>query len=234
MKKYLISFGSKGYENTLTNLRNSASPFFDEIILYNENNITELKDLYPKHFEGGRGFGYWLWKPYLILKTLNNIKDDDIIMYTDATINFVNNPLSLFNLLANKDIILFSNEYKNSQFTKYDTFHELDALDEKFTNGKHVNAAVILIKKTVNSLIFVEEYLNFCKNFKIISDEPNTNGINFSDFIDHRHDQSILSILSIKNQIELYKDPTQWGDKHNELFTNSHYGVILNHHRKKY
>jgi len=113
MKKYLISFGSKGYENTLTNLRNSASPFFDEIILYNENNITELKDLYPKHFEGGRGFGYWLWKPYLILKTLNNIKDDDIIMYTDATINFVNNPLSLFNLLANKDIILFSNEYKN-------------------------------------------------------------------------------------------------------------------------
>lgn len=234
MKKYLISFGSNGYNNTLIDLKNSALPFFDEIISYNDKDITELKSLYPKHFENGRGFGYWLWKPYLILKTLNNINDGDIIMYTDSTMRFVTNPSPLFNILTTKDILLFSTEYRNSQFIKYDTFYGMDSLDEKYIKGKHVNAAIILIKKTINTISFITEYLNYCQNFKIISDETNSDGNNYDDFIDHRHDQSILSILSIKNGVELHKDPTQWGINHNHLFTNSNYGVILNHHRNKY
>lgn len=234
MKKYLISFGSNGYNNTLIDLKNSALPFFNKIITYTDKDITELKKSHPKHFENSRGFGYWLWKPYLILKTLNSVADNDIVMYTDSTMKFVTNPEPLFNILTTKDILLFSTEYKNSQFIKYDTFYGLDSLDEKYVNGKHVNAAIILIKKTMDSTSFITEYLNYCQNFKIISDEVNTNGVNYSDFIDHRHDQSILSILSIKKQIELHKDPTQWGVKHNNLFTNSDYGVILNHHRNKY
>lgn len=234
MKKYLISFGSKGYENTLNNLKNSALPYFDEIIMYNETDISELKQKFYKHFENGRGFGYWLWKPYLMVKTLNIMNDGDILMYTDATMNFTSSPSKIFEKTNNKDVVLFSTEYTNSQFTKYDTFHGLNSTEDKFINGKHVNAAMILIKKTEKSFLFIKEYLTNCENFNLISDEPNRNGTNYSNFVDHRHDQSILSILAIKNDIELYKDPSQWGDKHKLLFTNSDYNTILNHHRHKY
>ena len=31
-----------------------------------------------------RGYGYWLWKPYLIMKTLEQMNDNDILVYADC------------------------------------------------------------------------------------------------------------------------------------------------------
>ena len=39
-----------------------------------------------------RGAGYWLWKPYLILKTLNTMSESDWLMYTDSGMYFLKNP----------------------------------------------------------------------------------------------------------------------------------------------
>ena len=41
--------------------------------------INDYADLYP------RGYGYYLWKPYIILQKLNEISDNDIILnYLDS------------------------------------------------------------------------------------------------------------------------------------------------------
>jgi len=31
-----------------------------------------------------RGYGYWIWKPYLIKKTIDKLNNGDIILYMDA------------------------------------------------------------------------------------------------------------------------------------------------------
>ncbi len=37
-----------------------------------------------------RGNGYWLWKPYFILKTLKEkLREGDYLIYTDATILYL-------------------------------------------------------------------------------------------------------------------------------------------------
>lgn len=45
---------------------------FDEIIVYTGNNLKEDTEFWNKHSEfilnNRRGFGYWLWKPYIIKK----------------------------------------------------------------------------------------------------------------------------------------------------------------------
>ena len=46
-----------------------------------------------------RGGGYWLWKPYIILKTLiERMSDDDLFMYQDADSYLVNDAGPLLKL----------------------------------------------------------------------------------------------------------------------------------------
>jgi len=36
---------------------------------------------------------------------------------------------------------------------------------------------------------------------------------NYKEFIDHRHDQSIFSVLTKKYNLLAYRDPSQWGNE---------------------
>jgi len=57
--------------------------------------------------ERKRGAGYWLWKPYLIFQELYLARDGDIIVYSDALVNFVANISYLTELTAKQDMIIF-------------------------------------------------------------------------------------------------------------------------------
>ena len=52
---------------------------------------------------------------------------------------------------------------------------------------------------------------------------------NYPEFRDHRHDQSILSILQVKHQITTYEDPSQFGNN----FREEGFRQLINHHRVK-
>lgn len=43
-----------------------------------------------------RGGGYWLWKPYVIFKTLSTLSDGDFLFYGDAASNFIANAEPFF------------------------------------------------------------------------------------------------------------------------------------------
>ncbi len=57
--------------------------------------------------ERKRGAGYWLWKPYLIFQELYLALDGDIILYSDALVNFVANISYLIELTTKQDMIIF-------------------------------------------------------------------------------------------------------------------------------
>jgi hypothetical protein len=54
-----------------------------------------------------RGAGYWLWKPYIIFQELYLARDGDIILYSDASVNFIANISHLIKLTDKQDIIVF-------------------------------------------------------------------------------------------------------------------------------
>lgn len=176
---------------------------FTDVISYDENDISEdFKNQNSKLFSYSRGYGYWVWKPYLIKKTLENSKDDEIIVYIDSTdlpkkefVNFLDK-----HFISN-DILLFNNirHEKHDVWTKSDCFVLMDCDDEKFHNQIQLEAGVIGMKKTKFNLDLTEEWLNYCCNINIVTDEPNICGKpNHSSFIEHRHDQSILTNLRYK------------------------------------
>ena len=57
-------------------------------------------------------------------------------------------------------------------------------------------AGIQIYKKSKFTEKFVEEVLYYSQDKRIITDDPNTLGLNnYKEFIENRHDQTILSIL---------------------------------------
>jgi hypothetical protein len=130
----------------------------------------------------------------------------------------------------------------------------------EYWHGPHCDAAFSLWKKCDKSIKFLNDWLNYGTDERILTDIPNTCGKeNFPEFAEHRRDQSILSLLAQKNKISLYRMPTQYGnhykvheqrargefncvnqsyqaqvDYYNVIpYYNSNYPQLLNHHRTK-
>ncbi|TLE03345.1 hypothetical protein [Helicobacter japonicus] len=70
-----------------------------------------------------RGFGYWCWKPYIILKTLEQLENNDILLYADIGCTF--HPkyreklLDMISLVNQNEIMGFMMSYPEYQYTKY-------------------------------------------------------------------------------------------------------------------
>ena len=61
---------------------------FDNIKLFNFDNLKDDDLFWKQHKDfiknNPRGFGYWIWKPYILMKTIEQMKDNDILLYLDA------------------------------------------------------------------------------------------------------------------------------------------------------
>jgi len=217
MKKVLITFGSQGYEAAKERLRTSASGYFDRVILYGENDIDST--FYAANsaiLQQPRGWGYWLWKPYFILKTLEALDDDDLCFYLDATAVFLSSPAVLMELcIANKGTLLFDNaHFLNYAWTKADCFNLMGLNSREYVYGKQADAAIQVYQKTPWNISFLREVLSWCTNHHILTDAPDITGENHPDFRQHRWDQSVLSLLAIKHNIPLARSPRRDGNNY--------------------
>ena len=96
MSKHFITFGGgtfspKGeWEAVAKRLGQEAmnTQLFDEVVAYTEEDLKSDKNFWSSHSEfiekNKRGYGYWLWKPYLIGKTMRGMKEGDVLLYLDA------------------------------------------------------------------------------------------------------------------------------------------------------
>lgn len=85
-KKIFITYGNKLYYESLQRIKEQASSVgcFDKIITYTDADLPE-EICNHSLMQYKRGGGYWLWKPYFILKTLLEVaQEGDIVVYSDA------------------------------------------------------------------------------------------------------------------------------------------------------
>ena len=196
--KILINYANIGYDNARAKQKETAYTLgkFDNVIEYNFEHIDEeFKSKHSKIFSEKRGAGFWLWKPYIILKTLKAMNSDDILMYCDAAMSFVSCIDPYIKALEGKSFLVFQNSWhKEHTFTKADILTHFDVLSNKsITSTFQLDASHSLWTKA--AIPFVEEWLDLCTNYQYISDAPSIVA-NLPQFKQNRHDQSILSILA--------------------------------------
>lgn len=197
----------------------------DSITLYGPNDLsTAFHKANEALLKEQRGAGYWVWKPYCILKKMQEIADGDWIFYADAGSYCVNDLHHLINFAKTqqKEILLFSVFLPEGMYTKRDCFMHLGLDNEFVRTTPQAFATFILIKKNAKNYIFLKEYQQLVKEYSLVSDSQ-SKAENFPEFVAHRHDQSILSLLSKKYGIPLYRDPSEYGLNIQERVHKSHY-----------
>ncbi|MDT8308000.1 MAG: hypothetical protein RQ866_00605 [Bacteroidales bacterium] len=187
---------------------------FDRVIGYGIDDIDKLFfSKYENILSQERGGGYWLWKPYLIRKTMAQLSEGDCLFYSDAGAYFLKNANVLIDELenSNQDIMAFELPLIEEQWSKKELFINMKCESGAYCKSNHIAASLILIKKTNKSINFVEEYLEYACNEINITDLHDTNVVQKKHYIEHRHDQSIFSLLYKKYGFRPFKDPTQYG-----------------------
>jgi len=175
-----------------------------------KTHLEEHKEL----FKYAKGFGNYFWKPYIIKKVLDQVKDNEYLVYADSGTVFLKNikPLLQYMESKNQSIFCFKLPLIEKQWTKRDTLILMDCDEERYTESRQITGNFIIIKKTPQSISFVNDYLSHCSDYRIISDAENTMGEpNYPEFIAHRHDQSVLSLLCKKHNVLLEGDLSDYG-----------------------
>lgn len=202
--------------------------------------IKTAREENPEIFRNQRGHGLWAWKPYIIEAVLDKAAPGMLVFYTDIAVRMDGSPKKMLDALKDLDIATFrvGSGYHQREYTKRDAFIHMDADDPHYWDDEQSNGAFFAVRNSDAGRKFVSEWKGYVRDPRIIADEPHEHPP-LPEFIAHRHDQSILSILATRHTIPLFRDPSQWGNDGIRDFKASNrivpldFGQVFFHHRAR-
>ncbi len=237
--RYLLTFGNHGYEVSMNILATSAlaTGSVDKVIFWNDDKLrkTPFFKANRKILTQQRGAGYWLWKPYIILEELKKLKKGDFLIYSDSKMLARQNFDVLYDLCAReKGILLFRNLPQTIEcWCKRDALVLMNADKPEIYKSFDFAAMMSVWQKTPEAVGFLEEWLKFCEDERILTDMDNTQGKpNYPYFVDHRHDQAVFSVVAVQKGIRGHRPPNQYGKRYRkcEAFKDDAYGELFQAH----
>jgi hypothetical protein len=238
-KIILCTFGDdKIYKTKRIVNEGQKSEYFDDIIAYSP---LDLKPIWTHETIGrisfdinfvskeARGYGYWTWKPYIILKALcEKCKEGDVLVYSDSGCYiepFMTTKMMEYIKIVEgtTPILAFQMLYKEKFWSKGDAIDRIfynTSIEEKniAINSFQFSASTIILRKCSDVLDFVKEWHTIAQenDHRYIDDSPSLN--NKDEHLENRHDQTIFSLLC---------------KKHHHLVTKSMDHEIYHHLNKK-
>ena len=197
-----ITYGSSSFYKEIQYNKKSALEIgnVDEHYIYTPNDLdNEFKEKNKDILFRKRGGGYWLWKPYIILKAFKEkLNEGDYLIYTDAGVLYIDSSYKIVNFLKEKNVDMWMNKlrHKEKKYTKRDAFILMGADSPFYTDTNQYMATIQVYKKNKYTEKFLTQLLFYSQDKRIITDDPNTQGLdNYPEFIENRHDQTVLSLL---------------------------------------
>lgn len=207
MKFHFISFADHNYKLKQEKLHSYVKSHdeFETSTPYNHEwlKTTEFYKENQLILNQPRGCGYWLWKPQIILEKLKSIRENEVVVYLDCGDTIKEGASLYFDyVLEDQPCLLLRGGYPQKNWTKRDCFHYMYCDEDKYHNTIQLEAGFQVWKNCQQSIEILEEQIKYGKDYRIITDSPNECGLpNYDGFVDHRHDQSILTNLAIKHQL---------------------------------
>ena len=207
--------GSAQFRAAASRIRREAneSGFFDLVYVYDDlRHPKNLKEFFTKNPTKliEKGYGFWAWKPYLLLDVFKSCKNGDVIVYADSGCQISNFGKS--KLLSNLSICrtygtLFFNMpcYIEKNWTKKKLLEFMGVSnDKKILDSPQVQATYFYIEVNDFNQRMIIEWADLCvrQNFTFINDDE-SKGVNNDTFCEHRHDQSILSVIVKKYRMHI-------------------------------
>lgn len=227
MRIIVISFADSRFSESIERLSRQAGlhPDIYKFYGYSEKNLpVDISAVIKNRLVASRGFGYWIWKPFIILHHLELLSDDEILIYIDAGCNIVvnqNSSISISNLSRavfnsihriglfrkpiDKEDGRIKNYYREENWTKEDVFKYFNVgMVDEIRKSSQIVSTVLILGKTETSLRIVKKWRDIMLKYPNLVDDSISKNNNANCFIENRHDQSILSVLAKKDGMKAY------------------------------
>jgi hypothetical protein len=204
---------------------------FDRLVSFGPRDIDgEFRQRHERILRLSRGGGLWLWKPYFILRRLNEMADGDLLFYCDAGACFIRRVAPLADLLerVRQDVLPFELDHPERVWSKRDALVLMQCDQPQFAEARQRLGGFSLWRASPRSRALAEELLSLARDERLLTDTPNTCGLpNYPGFVEHRHDQSLFSLLTKKHGLKAYRDPSQWGNRARGRHPESTYDQLI-------
>lgn len=222
MKKILISFGGKpqrrdiktdrhyisyglirDYSAEVRRLFKSAEPFYldgcweysDEWLKQSAYWQTDARRVLEED-----SFG-WAFKSICIYDALSMVGKGDGILWVDSNDLLISHPDPIFTFAQQHHIYShdhYPNYYRNRDWTQRDMFVRMGCDTERYWDTPQLQVNIMAFYKDDFTMAFVEEWVKYSTDYETMIQNiyPNLEG-----FREHRHEQSVFSILRVKHDL---------------------------------
>ncbi len=212
----LVTFGSTAFRPQQERLAVSAITVgeINEVRLWTSEDLKSTR-YYRDHttlLNRPRGKGYWAWKPFLIFLELSRRAEGDYVVYYDCGRDEGNcitrSVRDLIEWCARDQIGIIPGipipiAGSNKLWTKRDCFHFMGCDTPKYWNAPQTMTNLSVWRNSPKARELARQWMAFCLDPRIIADAPNVCGLpNHDGFLDHRHDQSILTNLAMQHGVK--------------------------------
>lgn len=164
-----------------------------------------------------KGYGYWVWKPYILMRTLSLIPEGAFLLYTDAGCSLsrhgVPRLLDYLAMLesAGRDVLAFQMDLlPEGHWTKMDVCTRLGYTTPAELETGQCMATAMVIRNSTGGRGFVKRWASLVEGDTSLIDDTPSEIPNAPGFIQHRHDQSVFSILAKQLPAYIIPDETWW------------------------
>lgn len=200
---HFATFADKRYSVALGRIGREARKMsvFQSISCWNEDNLDP--QWWRKHrdfiTQSKKGFGYYIWKPQVLVQTLDQIPTGSILLYLDSGCCLCPEGrvrLGDYCRMVSEHesgLLGFKMPYSQRHWTKGYTMAAFQFNEAERQAPQHA-ACVLFIQKRPSTVAFARRWRDACEDHSAIDDceygVPNTPG-----FQQHRHDQSLFTLF---------------------------------------
>jgi len=209
---HFITYGNHRFKESKNRLLKEAQEFgeFTTITGYGPHFLPrDFVEKFKDILSLPRGGGYWIWRPLLLLKVLETIKDGEFLIYLDAGCKL--NPygkkrfFEYIDMLNNSEYGIMSfqmsgklgrgNLEKENVWTNSQIFNYLNVpINGEFGNSGQYLGGILVMKKNEHLLKIINLLIKALYDDPLLyTDHYNTN--QHPQFKENRHEQSLFSLL---------------------------------------
>ncbi len=232
MKIFFLTYGDSGFYLSKKHLVHLAehSGLFDKVVSLGPKDLDlSFKRKYKNILNKSKGGGFWLWKYEIIKNMINEINKNDIVVYCDAgaSLNTSDKAINRFDeyiqILKEPSIhqlrMRCENHFIEKNYTNKKLFDYFNIdLNSEIANTTQLQAGHQFYKKCDETFHYFQEYQKLIDfDVNLITDYYSSE-VQIDSFVEHRHDQSIFSLLSKKYSSYIIDNETEFKNRPSEQY----------------
>lgn len=202
---FFATYGNDDYRKTRMRIANEArnTSFFNHVRVFTPDDLPpSFRHHFRKVLRKQRGGGYWVWKYFVVNHMIRRLNWGDFLIYLDADCTL--NPsarsrfldyLRLVNV-SHTGILSISYFEPERYWTNDRLFQEMGLVHKNsFLNSNQLIGGVLLLQKTEAVMRMLRLWKSVIYSDPLVSTDVYSALTTRPDFREHRHDQSVLSLV---------------------------------------